>query len=179
MAVNTSIDHVSADDRRLNVLNPEFPGICVDPDGEVAFWHGGRDREAVRGEILRIKDHLLSADGLQVEMRVDHEFVDGMYIRRLFIAAGTLLVGKIHRKDCINVVEQGDISVLTEHGARRLAAGFTGVSRAGICKLGYAHTDTVFVNVFSTDATTVEAVEQEIACEDFEALGLLQEGRTR
>lgn len=148
----------------------------MDPDGEVVLWHGGRDRAAVRAEILGVKDRLIEMAGQGLDMRVEHEFVDGMYVRRLHIPAGTLLVGKIHRKDCINFVESGDISVMTEHGARRIQAGFVGTSRAGICKLGYAHADTVFVNVFRTEAETVEAVEQEIACEDFEALGFSQIG---
>ncbi len=154
----------------LTVYNPEFPGICVDASGEVVLHHGGRPSQAVRAEILAIKDRLLSAEGLQIGMRVEHELVDGMYVRRLLIPAKTLLVGKIHRKDCINVVESGDISVMTEFGSRRLKPGWMGTSRTGICKLGYAHVDTVFVNIFRTDRTVIEEIEGEIACESFEAL---------
>lgn len=156
----------------LAVLNPRFPSICTDAQGEVVLWHGGKSREVVRAEILEIKDHLMAAEGEHREMRVDHVFIDGMYQRRLHIPARTLLVGKIHRKDCINFVESGDISVLTEFGTRRLGPGFMGTSKAGICKLGYAHEDTVFVNVFRTDSTDVGQVEDEIACESFEALAI-------
>ncbi|MBT9493859.1 MAG: hypothetical protein IV107_16290 [Paucibacter sp.] len=158
----------------LAFVNPAFPSIRTDDAGEVVLWHGGRPRETVRAEILAIKDHLMTMDGEKLEMQVDHVFVDGMYMRRLHIPAGTLLVGKIHRKDCINAVESGDISVMTEFGSRRVQAGFIGSSRAGICKLGYAHVDTIFVNVFRTAETSIEAVEREIACESFEDLGVVE-----
>lgn len=154
----------------LTVFNPEFPGICLDSAGDVVLFHGGRPNEQVRAEILAIKDRLLLAEGLQIAMAVEHELVDGMYVRRLLIPAKTLLVGKIHRKDCINVVESGDISVMTEFGSRRLKPGWMGTSRSGICKLGYAHEDTVFVNIFRTDRTSIDEIEDEIACESFEAL---------
>ena len=48
--------------------------------------------------------------------------------------------------------------------------GFTIVSPAGIQKVGYAHEDTEFINVFLTDETDIEKLDAEIACESYEAL---------
>jgi len=99
------------------------------------------------------------------ELEVKHTFLDGMYMRELFIPKGTVLIGKVHKLACINLVTQGDISILTETGSARVKAGFSIVSPSGLQKVGYAHEDTVFVNVFRTDETDPEKIEKAIALE--------------
>lgn len=140
--------------------------IEVDEQGSVNLVHAGRSREAIRSAINDLGRQMQALpEAERLDMRVDHEFMDGIYIRRLHIPAGTVVVGKVHRKDCLNVVESGDISILTEFGSRRVKSGFTGVSPAGIQKLGFAHEDTVFLNVFRTDCTDPSLVERELAIE--------------
>jgi hypothetical protein len=138
--------------------------------GDITFHHNDADPLVVRAWIASLANKLLALPGDKAEMPVTHEFADGMYIRRLFIPKGTLLVGKIHKQACVNVVERGDISVLTETGSKRIQAGFTIVSPTGIQKVGFAHEDTVFTNIFRTDETDPEKVEDIIACESYEAL---------
>jgi hypothetical protein len=146
----------------LQVLETSL--LKADPEtGELSF-NFIPDRRAMRDQIIALKDRLLTMEGKDFE--VEHVFCDGTYSRLLFIPKGSLLVGKVHLKDCTNIVAKGDISLLTEFGTKRVQAGFAGVSRAGIMKVGYAHEDTIFVNVFRTDETDLEKVEAEIACED-------------
>lgn len=144
---------------------PALPLINVCPEsGLVSFNYSGT-REEMRARILEFKDTLLQAAG-EPDYPVEHILCDGMYTRKLFIPKGTVLVGKIHRKDCVNVVAKGDISLLTEFGTKRVTAGATAVSKAGTMKVGYAHEDTVFLNVFRTDKTDIAEIESEIACTD-------------
>jgi hypothetical protein len=131
----------------------------------------------VRRWIVGLTKRLL-ASGEKREMEVKHTFLDGMYVRELFIPKGTLLVGKMHKLPCVNVVSKGDISVLTETGSARVKAGYSVVSPAGIQKVGYAHEDTVFVNVFRTDETDPQKIDQAIAWEAFEGYEALTDGRT-
>lgn len=145
------------------------PLINVCPQtGEVSFNYGGT-REQMRARILSLKDALIAAAGTP-DYPTEHLLCDGMYSRKLFIPKGTLLIGKIHRKDCINVVASGDISILTERGTYRARAGDTAASPAGTMKVGYAHEDTVFLNVFRTNLTRVADIENEIACTSFECI---------
>lgn len=145
-------------------LPPGNHGIVVlDDSGAAMLWHDGSAPHVMRARILALGEMLLAATAEHREMRVEHEFADGMYLRKLHIPKGTILVGKIHLKSCLNIVASGEIDVLTEFGSRRLSAGFTGVSRAGIQKVGIAHEDTVFINVFRTDETDIGKVEAEIA----------------
>lgn len=134
-------------------------------DGGIEFANPTAPADEVRQKITEIGLAMLALDDGQMEPPVEHEFMDGVYIRRMFIPKGTLLVGKIHRQECLNVVEQGDIAILTETGAKRVKAGFTLVSPAGIQKVGYANEDTVFTNVFRTDEKDVSKLEALLTCE--------------
>ncbi len=128
------------------------------------------DPVVMRGMILSAVERLLSAPGEKMDFPVEHFLCDGTYTRRLFIPKGAILFGKIHRKACVNIVAAGDITVMTETGAKRIQAGYTVVTPAGLLKVGYAHEDTVFINVFRTDETDIEKIEAEIACTSYEAL---------
>lgn len=144
--------------------------ILIDPvSGDVAF-NINSDPVIVRTQIMALKDRLMAQPGEHIEMMVEHTVLDGMYMRKLFIPKGSIVVGKIHRKACLNVVAMGDISVMTETGYARVQAGFTLSSPVGLQKVGFAHEDTIFINVFRTDETDIDKIEAEIACESYEAL---------
>lgn len=138
--------------------------ICQDESGAFDLIHDGSEPAVIRRRIERLKDWMLSLPEKFLP-HVEHEVTDGMYLRKLFIPKGSLLVGKVHVKPCHNVVASGDITVLTETGCKRVGAGFTGMSAPGTQKVGLAHADTVFINVFRTDKTELADIEAEIACE--------------
>lgn len=159
----------------MHVVN-HVPLLVTLPNGEIGFNVPDRTPAVIRARLLDFKDTLLEAAAttrevvLGADMDCTHTLIGGVYTRTLLIPKGRLLVGKIHRKECVNIVAKGDISVLTETGSGRFQAGHVAVSAAGIMKLGYAHEDTIFINVFRTDETDIEKIEAEIACESFEAL---------
>lgn len=130
----------------------------------------------LRAYIAALARKLLAMPGEKLEFEVKHTFLDGMYQRELFIPKGTLLVGKVHKQACMNLVTKGDISVMTETGSARVKAGYSVVSPAGIQKVGYAHEDTVFVNIFRTDETDPDQIEQAIAWDSYEAMPLEYQG---
>lgn len=137
--------------------------IGADGRDEVRLIHDGSPPAVMRQRIDDLVLALLDAPGATADFPVEHTLADGMYMRKLLIPKGTLLAGKIHLKDCLNIVASGDISILTEYGSRRVGPGFTGVSYRGAQKIGYAHEDTVFINVFRTDLTDLAEIEAEIA----------------
>lgn len=93
------------------------------------------------------------------ELKETHHFADGIYGRELFIPAGTVLTGKIHRHSTLNLLIQGDITVTTPEGMKRIQAPAVFVSEPGTKKAGYAHTDTIWVNVHPTKITDLAAIE--------------------
>lgn len=156
------------------------PLVFVDDGGEAVLVHDGSPPEVMRERIRALANLLLALPKCEHrDMPVEHLIVDGMYLRKLFIPKGTLLVGKIHRRPCHNIVASGDISVLTEVAAGRFKSGSAAVSWAGTQKVGFAHEDTVFINVFRTDETDIGRIEAEIAAEEHIEAGAIgvQQGR--
>jgi hypothetical protein len=143
--------------------------IAIDAFGVAGFNVPDRTPAVIRRRIEQFKDQLLAMPE-RIEFPVEHTLIDGVYTRTLFIPKGKVLVGKIHLKECVNIVAKGDISVLTETGCGRFQAGHVAISGPGIQKVGLAHEDTVFINVFRTDETDITKIEAEIASECFPAI---------
>ncbi|KMM77258.1 hypothetical protein ACP93_02645 [Xanthomonas sp. NCPPB 1128] len=95
----------------------------------------------------------------QADIPVKHHFADGIYCREVFIPAGTVLTGKVHRFATLNILAQGEIEVTTPEGVRRLCAPAVFTSPAGCKKVGYAHTDTIWINVHPTKLRDVASIE--------------------
>jgi len=112
----------------------------------------------------------------QVDIKPVHYFAKGLYAREIFIPKGTLLTGKIHKSEHLNVISKGDISVVTEFGTKRIIAPFTMVSQPGTKRVGYAHEDTVWTTIHATEETDMEKVERELIAEDYEELSLPDPG---
>jgi len=89
-----------------------------------------------------------------------HHFADGVYGRELRIPAGAVLTGRIHRFETLNVLAQGEITVLTPDGMKRITAPAVFTSQANTKKCGYAHTDVVWINVHPTKLRDLSAIEQ-------------------
>ncbi len=96
----------------------------------------------------------------QRELRVEHHFSFGVYARVLYIPANTILTGKLHKYPQINLLRQGDISVLVGDKVKRLKAPFVVASPAGTKRIAYVHTDTVWVTVHGTSLSNVDEIER-------------------
>ena len=96
------------------------------------------------------------------ELPVKHTVFGGMYYRELFIPEGVVLTGKIHLEDHICILSQGDLSVMTDDGVKRVQAPYTFKASAGIKKIGYAHTDCTFATVHITDLTSIDEIEEKL-----------------
>lgn len=99
-------------------------------------------------------------DNIAQDLPVDHFIHDGMYYRALTIPSGVCLTGKIHHDDHICILEQGDLSVMTDDGMKRLTAPARFKARAGLKKIGYAHSEVIFSTVHRTTAKTCEEAEE-------------------
>lgn len=120
-----------------------------------------RDKiERLEGMMRQVESH--------IEIKPVHRFAKGLYAREIFIPKGTLLTGKIHKQEHLNIVAKGDISVLTEAGPQRVQAPCTIVSQPGTKRVGYAHEDTVWITVHATDVTDVEKIDSELVVDTYE-----------
>lgn len=97
----------------------------------------------------------------QVEGEVVHHRSYGVYGRELRIPAGSVIVGHIHKHENMNVLLEGEMTVITEDGPQRVGPGFLVVSPPGTKRAAYAHTDCRWLTVHGTHETDVEKIEQQ------------------
>lgn len=123
-----------------------------------------------REKVLRLEEAMRHLP--QVEAPVTHHFSQGIYMRELLIPKHTILTGKIHRHAHLNVILRGDISVLTEHGIRRLVGPCTLQSAPGIKRVGFAHEETVWMTIHPNpdDERDMDKLEDRYIAPNFAAL---------
>jgi len=124
-----------------------------------------------REQLLRLEDAIrASLEPFDLEANTQHHFAPGVYLRSLFLPAGTVLTGKIHRFETLNILVFGTLKVTTDDGVRDLTGPLVFNSQPGTKKAGYAVTDCLFYNVHPTTLTDLAEIEAEFIVPSFEAL---------
>ncbi len=91
-----------------------------------------------------------------------HSFADGIYVREMFIPAGVVIIGKIHKHAHPNFLLQGAVIVVTEAGGwEHLVAPLSIISPPGTKRAVLALTDTVWITVHTNPTETQDRVELE------------------
>lgn len=117
-------------------------------------------------DILAIEKILLACE--QVELPIEHYQIKGVYVRSMFIPAGTVLTGKIHNTEHISILAQGTIRVCNGIDSKTISAPFIMVDQPGVKRIGYAETDVTFINVMRSDKTDIAELEAELVSDTFE-----------
>jgi hypothetical protein len=95
----------------------------------------------------------------QVDCQTKHYFGPNIYIREVTMPAGTVVVGKPHRKEHMCVMLQGKMIVVMDDGTKKeLVAPLTFVGSPGR-KVAYILETTVFQNILATEETDIEVLE--------------------
>jgi hypothetical protein len=118
------------------------------------------DGAVTRAQVVRLQAEMAKLP--QVELATDHYFADGMYCRSLFRPAGTLIVGKVHRKEHFYVICTGTVKVTTDDGVKEITGPRVIVSKPGTKRAVFAVTDATCLTVHRTDETDLDAIETEI-----------------
>lgn len=95
----------------------------------------------------------------QVVIPVKHYFSPGVYAREITIPADTLLTGRVHKYEQLNILSGGEISVLTHEGMKRVSAPFTVVSPPGTKRIAYAHTECTWTTILATEEKDPDLIE--------------------
>jgi len=117
-----------------------------------------------REEIERLQAEVAKMP--QPELDTEHYFNDGMYCRKLFRKAGTLIVGKVHKKDHLFICASGEIIAWSENGMIRLKSGDVIESKAGTKRVTLALTDAIGITVHKTDKIDISEVEADLVEDD-------------
>jgi hypothetical protein len=104
----------------------------------------------------------------QEELPVQHEFLEGIYMRTVFMKKGLIVVGKIHKQEHVAIISQGHATVVTEHGVVEMKAPFMFRSPPGVRRALLIHEDMVWTTVHRSDHTDIDSLEEQLIAKDFD-----------
>jgi hypothetical protein len=115
------------------------------------------------GEIQRLDEiEQMEAEMLQMpqaECPVVHHFGPGIYMREVTLKAGTLAIGHAQKLEHLNIVLTGSVAIIDGHQVKTIKAPLIYVGKPGR-KVGYVLEDTVWLNIYSTNETDIERLEE-------------------
>lgn len=145
------------------------------------------DKVKFRQDVLTveqgIKDKVASGEVVPDDSPVKHYFspVDEKYgcctyAREILLRKGSLVIGKIHRHQHLNIISKGKVTVFTEFGKKELEAPCTFVSEVGLKRAVYAHEDTIWTTIHLTahvGEENLDKIEDEVIAPSYGDLGLI------
>lgn len=98
--------------------------------------------------------------------QIKNETVDGIYLRRMLLNKGTVIISAIHKRDHVWFLLEGDITVTSFDGIKNYSAPYVGFSKAGTQRVIYANEMSIFQNVFKNpnDITDLDELEKYNYC---------------
>ncbi len=101
----------------------------------------------------------LAKQAPQIELKVVHRFSYGVYARELYIPAGVILTGEIHKFENLNILSKGSMLVSVEDGMVMVDAPFTVVSPPGTKRIAKALTDCIWTTIHGTFERDVDKIK--------------------
>lgn len=134
------------------------------------------DKNLVRAKISSLEKEMLARTEEHVHIETIHHFSKGLYAREILIPKHTLLTGKIHKFECLNVISKGKIIVASIEGVKTIEAPFTFTSKPGVKRVGFALEETVWTTFHATEKTDLAEIEEEVIAKDYsEVPGITKE----
>jgi len=112
---------------------------------------------ATQDNIYKLQD--IIKDMPQVTGETRHHFSDGIYARELFIPAGTVVVGALHKSQHLYMVVKGKCKVSSQYETVDIEAPYIGETIPGTKRVIYAETDCVWIGFFPTQLTDIDEIE--------------------
>ena len=114
--------------------------------------------ENINSKIEAVEKILL--DIPQVDCPVTHHFAPSVYMREIFMPAGTFVIGQEHKTKHFNTVLKGRAKVMMDGVMHDIVAPSVFVSEPGVRKILYILEDMVWVTTHSTEETNVEKLTE-------------------
>ena len=120
------------------------------------------NKEMLFAESIEDIEYAMLCQQDKIDIPVKHYFLDGMYVREIYMPKGSLLIGHAHSKEFMEVMSKGKVLMFNNEGSFEVTAPFTRRSEPKKRKVGYVLEDTIWTTFHATDAKTVEDAEDEI-----------------
>ena len=97
----------------------------------------------------------------QIDIEESHKFYDGLYMRSIFIPAGSLIVGKRHRHSTLNILLKGKMQVSDGTTTIEVEAPYVVETLPNTKKAALALEDSIWANIHATNNTNLDELEEE------------------
>ena len=98
----------------------------------------------------------------QVNCPLIHRFTPGLYIREIFMPAGSLIVSKIHKTCHPFIVSKGVVHVKINDGEwKRIEAPYSDTTQPGTRRVLYVEEDTIWTTIHRNENDTRDLEELE------------------
>jgi hypothetical protein len=104
----------------------------------------------------------------KVECPLKHSFTPGLYIREIFMPAGTLLTSKIHKTEHPFIVSKGKLNVFLDGEMQYIEAPYMGVTKPGTRRVIYILEDCIWTTFHPLPYITGE--ENNLSDEDIKRI---------
>lgn len=118
------------------------------------------DAAAIRQKVLHLEKMIQQQE--QIDCPVTHHFAPNVYAREMFIPAGTVLTGAVHKTAHLSMLSKGKVRVITDDEAVDLIAPATVLSGVGAKRAIYAYEDAVWTTIHATTETDVDKLVEEL-----------------
>lgn len=127
-------------------------------------------------KIVALEGRMLQMEQLDLDIR--HHFSGGVYCREMRAPKGSLIVGKMHKFEHLNIISQGKIAVATPFGAEIIEAPATIVSAPGVKRVGFVLEDVVWTTIHPNpqDETDLLLLEETFIAKTLADVPALKEG---
>ena len=122
---------------------------------------------------------IFAADTPEGSDQCKHYYGDGVYLRSLWIPAGTCVVGKLHKQARVCVIAAGKCVFVDEFQRQEVEAPWIGEFQSGTKTAVVAITDTLWIAAFGTEIKDpIRFVQERTAVNHEEYAALMAAGET-
>lgn len=122
----------------------------------------------VRAQLYKLQASM--AELPDVDFPLQHVFAPGVVARTIILPAGSVIVGKIHKHQHLNILSKGHVRVLTEAGGvEELRGPLVMTSEPGTKRAVYAITEAIWTTIHLTNKTDPDEIVEEATAPDYAA----------
>lgn len=125
------------------------------------------NRDIIKGAANELLRQIESGEAKEAICPVTHRFAPNLYLREIFMPAGTQIIGKIHATEHFNILLSGKVTVITAEGVEYIESPHTFISKAGVQKVVIVHEDCSWQTTHVTNETDLEKIENEVVAESY------------
>ena len=126
------------------------------------------DSAVGRNAIFELEAHMDHCDPAENGVIHTHRFAPGVYTREMFVPAGLMITGMIHKTEHISIFLSGKMLIANGDGSSTtIEAPIVETALPGVKRAGIALEDVRWITIHPTEETDTDVIERLLVTNDF------------